>query len=405
MSSVDPRLAAVLACMTACASVPVSHPAVDTPPVDLLVEMEAVRLELPVGVSAHIFDGQYGDGSRLRAVDLSVPADARAYEESCRKWAHPTEPCRVDEIVFPDEDALRTRLGAPEGSSFTYTVYLFDPHWDLLSVEHRHPTVGPLAGHIIGGVSWASGSSYVHSCSFEAEPRTGVVLDTTPCAMMIVGRPVGPDHRRDLPLDLDEHARRWAHLAADEDEAVQAFRIHLEELRTVGAPDALRQRAQAALRDEQRHRTLALQRASTLAGRTVALGPLRAAVRPRTDRMQILLSVARDGALNETLSYCLLVAEAAAATDPHDQALLQSIASDEAEHAALAWDTLHWAWPSLSAAERAVLLEVIDGPLEIPSVLGALPDAAHVGSHARDHVLAPLIRRLVAPSAPESSTT
>ncbi|MEZ4316145.1 MAG: hypothetical protein R3F61_01520 [Myxococcota bacterium] len=342
----------VTAAMVGCSSLPgpprSTAPEGPPPPLDPLWRARAL-------VS---FDGEE---THLRDL-IGSESDRRAFERICKRFAAPGEPCEISTMWLPQMAQVLAKTGLEHGPEDELNLH-FTPQL-LLSRDAESPLVSPLhdgmnAVVVLDCIVSASRGNCGTSKWFRVDPRDGRIFDVQEWFGGCAGRPMPPGHRRSYEPGLAANVERWMALAADEDEAVRSFRAHLVELEHLGAPQSLRARARRALHDEIRHRTVALREASRLAGRTLALGPLpaRAPGAPRTDRLDILLSVARDGAINETLSLCELGAWSASGCE--QAGLLAGIARDEARHAALAWDTLRWAWPTLDAADRSSLLSIL----------------------------------------------
>ncbi len=356
----DLRLAAILAAMTSCAK----PGPVPGRTFTAVLPDEPVTTDLPDAL-------QFQDGAGT-VVPLGPPGSEAWTRLEALCWSADT-PCGPETLRFPVEAILRERAHVPAE---------FRAQWMLVVAET-----------LVTEVRFTADDG-LETRTFRADPWTGQWDGALGSGLIIPGRPVGPAHRAACP-DASGCAADWVRLAADEDEAVEAFRVHVDELVSLGAPDALVQRAREAMADEVRHRDLALAEATARAGRPLVLGKRPAPARPQTGPMAILRSVARDGALNESLSLALLLAQAEVAP-PDQRAVLEGIAADEVRHAALAWDTLHWAWPTLTDPERDALRAALRTLLTLRSPLGRLDGAQlrEVCRTARAAVVEPLIRGL-----------
>jgi hypothetical protein len=222
-------------------------------------------------------------------------------------------------------------------------------------------------------VTWPrSTMSEQSTCAALIDPETGEVLGTDCERGYILGRPAGPEHRRST-TPCTGRAAAWARLAADEDEAVTSFERHVRELELLQAPPALVRRARRAVTDEVGHRQLALARATVHHGAEVRFGGPRSSADPLLQPLDVARDVAAGGALNELVNVALLL-EAAREAEPADAGALIRIASDEVEHAALAWDTLRWLHRSLSPGERRVV-EAELRPRALPAPLMGLDES------------------------------
>ncbi|MBI5512968.1 MAG: ferritin-like domain-containing protein [Deltaproteobacteria bacterium] len=138
-------------------------------------------------------------------------------------------------------------------------------------------------------------------------------------------------------------AAHWSAEAAAEHASVAAFAREATVLRALGAPEELLRATQRAALDEVEHARRVYAEASRWAGAALgpgALPPLEAL----PEELPALVDRALlDGCLGEGCA--ALEAEHAAhlARDPDTRALLDAIARDETEHAALAWRTVRWA--------------------------------------------------------------
>ena len=159
-------------------------------------------------------------------------------------------------------------------------------------------------------------------------------------------RPQGLGAIPPQPTSLGEYFARCAFLEAA---SVPAFRRLARELRALGAGDALVASAERAARQEVRHA-----RQMTHFARRHGAMP----AHPRVARMglrdarSVALENAVEGCVRE--AYGALVArwQAERVVDPELKRALTSIARDEMEHAAIAWQVAAWLEPRLTAAER-----------------------------------------------------
>lgn len=140
-----------------------------------------------------------------------------------------------------------------------------------------------------------------------------------------------------------------AHLEAA---SVVAFERMAEELRQHGAPEALVARARTAAADERRHAqaigSLAIARGNpvpaVVAGEFVSRGLLAMAVENR-----------REGCVRETYGALLAHYQARASVEPSVCKVMERIAAEETQHAALSWDLDAWLVGKLNLAEREVV--------------------------------------------------
>ncbi len=143
------------------------------------------------------------------------------------------------------------------------------------------------------------------------------------------------------------------HLAATaelEAVSVLAFRRLSRELRAHGAPSELVARARSAAKDEIRH-ARATRRLAARFGGTVKQRPVGAL--PVRSLEAIAEENAREGCVRETFGALVATMQAARATDAAVRAEMETIARDETEHAALAWDVAEWLDGVLDGEGRA----------------------------------------------------
>jgi hypothetical protein len=146
-------------------------------------------------------------------------------------------------------------------------------------------------------------------------------------------------------------AAGWLHDARMEWASVAAFMRAREELRARGGPAWLLAAHDRAADDERRHAAMCLDLARRFAGRRLRLGPLPSAP-PRALGLEALLrSTFVEGAVAETIA-ALVARRAGRHAAPEVAAILDRIADDETEHAALAWATIGWGWPRLPVEAR-----------------------------------------------------
>jgi hypothetical protein len=122
---------------------------------------------------------------------------------------------------------------------------------------------------------------------------------------------------------------------------------------SLGAPPDLLADITNAQLDEVRHAQLCLHRAQQLGAQTT-LGRLDTSLPPRVGALAIAVGVAVEGCVNETLAAMSIAAQTQVA-GVEERELLRSITHDETRHAALAWRTLAWLWPQLTAEERGTV--------------------------------------------------
>lgn len=151
-----------------------------------------------------------------------------------------------------------------------------------------------------------------------------------------------------LPTPSDPRLRRtlaraWLRDARLEHASVASFARATLELLALGAPPELVRGHQLAALDEIRHAEIAFALASRHAARALGPGPLRAPGPRPADCEWLAHDTLLEGGLGETVAALTVARAASAARAAELRCLLESIAEDEAVHAALAWSTLSWA--------------------------------------------------------------
>jgi len=202
----------------------------------------------------------------------------------------------------------------------------------------------------------------------------------------------------------------WLADAAAEHASVAAFSRVAMELMAVGAPPQLLDDTLRAAQDEVRHAQACYGMASRFTPSIQGPGPLPAAT-PRTPSLvQVAVDAFLEGCVGETTAALVAERGAGAATDPHTQEVLRAIASDEAEHAALAWRTVKWALEhggaEVAGALRRAFADLprasFDATPEHPhwGAYGRLSQAEMVAaaSDARREIVAPMLRALLGAS-------
>jgi hypothetical protein len=188
--------------------------------------------------------------------------------------------------------------------------------------------------------------------------------------------------------DLDvaeraELAREWLRDAQMEHASIASFARFVLDLLAVGAPPELVEGARRAMADEVRHARVCFALASAYAGTSFGPGPLDLRGVCVSESLAAAAALAaREGCVNETVAALSAFEQARCAADPAVRAVLERIASDETEHAELAWRFVRWA---LAAGGKEVAAAVNEALR--PSVgVRASPGDAHVDelASARD---------------------
>ncbi|MFO7563867.1 MAG: ferritin-like domain-containing protein [Enhygromyxa sp.] len=159
-----------------------------------------------------------------------------------------------------------------------------------------------------------------------------------------------------LPAEQREAiAKAWLLDAQMEHSSIASFARARRELAAVGAPPSLLRGCKRAAADERRHARIcfgiaAAYQAPALEPASLGRPPLRPGGLER-----VAIDTFIEGCVGETVAAACVRRAASEARDPALAQLLHGIADDEAEHAALAWQTLAWALERGGASiERAV---------------------------------------------------
>lgn len=166
--------------------------------------------------------------------------------------------------------------------------------------------------------------------------------------------------------------RYWASAGAVEHASVASFSRHALQLLALGAPPELLRRTHQAAIDEVHHAELSFELAASYTGVAVSPHPLNmsGAVGPADlNPTATLRSVIAEGCVGETLAAAEARVAAEHVTDPQVRAVLDTIATDEAGHAALAWDFVRWyltGWANGAtvAARRSLVVKTFDVALQ-----------------------------------------
>jgi rubrerythrin len=143
-----------------------------------------------------------------------------------------------------------------------------------------------------------------------------------------------------------------ATMAALEAASVPAFERLARELASHGAPAELVERARRAMRDEVRHARALRRLARAYGGKPVKW---RRAALPVRSRLELALENAVEGCVREAFGAAVALVQAARAANASVREAFRTIAEDECEHAALAWDVHAWFLQTAAPDERVLL--------------------------------------------------
>lgn len=175
---------------------------------------------------------------------------------------------------------------------------------------------------------------------------TTEVPSTLKCA---VGR--RPEGFAQAPeVDGNALGKYFSSLGELEAASIGAFARLARELVAHGAPPDLPVRAESARRDEIRHARVMARLARKYGQRVPPVPPVSRTVR---ELEAIAIENAVEGCVRETFGALLATWQARAAADTSIRNVMLTIAEDETEHAALAWDLAEWLDERLSPDARA----------------------------------------------------
>lgn len=200
----------------------------------------------------------------------------------------------------------------------------------------------------------------------------------------------------DSRLNSDERSRigaLWCESALQEHSSIASFGDFLRDAMLVGAPPDFLRRIIRAMNDELRHAQICFNIAREIAGIVKGPGdfPLLAGVKRRQSVEEILSAVIVEGCIGETVAAAYLESASEQAASPALAQVLKEIASDEAEHGALAWDFVKWLLnqrPDLWVIGQKIFEGAFVAPLEIEQHALFCDSAARFGHLDFEHRLA-----------------
>ena len=136
---------------------------------------------------------------------------------------------------------------------------------------------------------------------------------------------------------------QWLQQAEGEHASIASFARHTLQLMSIGAPSELLLASQAASIDEIKHAKMCYGFASIFLHQDMTPGLFD--VEDSLDNLEIkdiIVSVIREGCMEETLSAIEARFRGHLAIDLSVKAALNEISEDESKHAKLAWDTIQW---------------------------------------------------------------
>jgi len=225
-----------------------------------------------------------------------------------------------------------------------------------------------------------------------------------------------PELDRATIARLSDRERRaladaWLADALMEHSSIASFARARRELAAVGAPSILQRGCRRAAVDERRHARVCFGLAAAYGAIAVEPSPLgRSSIRPGGIE-RVAIDTFIEGCVGETVAAACVRRAANQAHDPALARLLHAIADDEADHAALAWQTLAWAIETGTDSVRSAVTTIADRlrPSTEPRIEtdtlatghGRLdaPTRARVRRDAWATIIDPLLASLIRPGA------
>lgn len=265
---------------------------------------------------------------------------------------------------------------------------------DYEVVEVTSTTTPEPGGNPFGGMDTGD----ARYCCYEA-----LAKDTDPNSACAIGRPMlveGAPLLAAVEGEPNAGASDWLQIARMEHASVAAFHKLGLELMAHGAPmDLLQAVARAAL-EEVGHARMAFNLASRFGGRPLSPGPL-----PMPAQLEIEGSLARlaanaasEGCVGETLGALLALEGARRATDPEVRAVMEQIAREESQHAALSWRIVAWAIRVGGEPVRDAVREALKAPARLATFSDA-PELGLLGPADTQRVVEAGIREVLDPAA------
>ncbi len=326
------------------------------------------------------------------APTTAVPPDPEIMLPSCPsgKWCGPKaliEPLRRSDLNTPIEDVE----GCPGAIQGTNEI---DE-----SKFASHPGL-PLHGGMVANID----PEATKAKRAGGEPDTCCYAWTELCPggrpLLIDGRPrvaslrAGSEWSAELPelagiAELPDQVRTrvaqaWLRDALTEHASIASFMRARAELAAIAAPSSLLDACERAAADEVEHARLCFGLAERVGGRSLAPGELLVPSPRGGGPLAVALDTFIEGCVGETVAAACARRAAALTSDPVVRGVLERIADDETEHAALAWRTIAWLvereGTSISTALRERANEL--RPVEHDS-LAPDPDAALLHAQGR----------------------
>lgn len=171
--------------------------------------------------------------------------------------------------------------------------------------------------------------------------------------------------------------------------SVASFARFTLQLLALGAPPELLLATQRAAADEVRHATLAWGLASAYAGAELGPGPLDLiGAAPALDPAGILRALIEEACVGEVVGAAEASEAASGCEDTVVREVLETVAADEARHAALAWRALRWLLAEVAPELKTLAEETLNVAIRRAVMASdALPDRAADGVPGAERIL------------------
>lgn len=366
--------------------------------------MLALRLRILTALATPIALGACGARTSTptgNAVDASVPVDTGAPDVKVDAPNTCPSPTSAKEQCFTKSELESIWYNPPTGGETDANPGPppFDPNGCLPAKS----VMNGCCNVAINGPRYQNGTCCYTFCEGGCCGRPLVVGGTARVAPTTGradwGAALGPQPE----LSPDERAllaELWLADARMEHASIASFARFALELLAIGAPPELLAAAHRAALDEIEHAKLCFALAGRFAGAPVGPGALDVAgCDPSIDLATIVERTVIEGCVGETVAAAVATERLATARDEEARVALQRIATDEAEHAVLAWRFVAWAIGRGGADVRAAasrgLRRALEAYPDLPSrgiaEYGCLDREAHLAAiaHARRVVVLP----------------
>lgn len=310
--------------------------------------MLALRLRIFAALATPVALGACGARTSTptgNAVDASVPLDTGVADVKADVPNTCPSPSSAKEQCFTKSELESIWYNPPVGgdqSDANPGPPPFDPNGCLPA----HTVMNGCCNVAINGPRYQNGTCCYTFCEGGCCGRPWLV-DGTARVAPVVERADWGSHGSRAELSADERAllaELWLADARMEHASIASFARFALELLAVGAPPELLEASHRAALDEIEHAKLCFALAARFTGAEAGPGALDVAgCDPSTELATIVERAVVEGCVGETVAAGVATERLAGTRDEDTRAALERIASDETEHAALAWRFVAWA--------------------------------------------------------------